>query len=161
LDPLDNFYGDENYASGQMRVAYLRGNSDSISNLLAGPMLYTREPERSLRFCKASANGNWTNDFHVYTLEWKAGKFTSEYMKVFEFIFIFLPTDEINIKIDEELQCQIKPDKSFASDVKSWTNIKATKAWENGSPLAPFDKNVVISKCVCFIFTKFIVFDLF
>lgn len=69
LQPVDNDFGADDYASGQMRVAFAtRGQ-----RLQGGVVLGARRPARQLGMCE-QADGRWWQDgWHEYSLEWRAG----------------------------------------------------------------------------------------
>lgn len=72
LESTNSIYGKKNYDSGQMRVAFTRGRN---TELHGGVLLSAREPFRSVKMCTNPDNTKWSNDFHVYTLEWTPGLF--------------------------------------------------------------------------------------
>lgn len=67
LQPLDNAYGPNNYASGQMRVAHASANE----HLFGGALLDSEAPFRLLRMCRSGSR--WSDDYHVYSLYWSPG----------------------------------------------------------------------------------------
>lgn len=73
LEPVENSYGSGKYESGQMRIAFIKGNTGLLSG---GVILAQKEPNRSERMCTNSNPDNikWDNDYHIYTLEWTPGK---------------------------------------------------------------------------------------
>lgn len=72
-----SFADNNNLLSGQMVIAQISGGPNKVFDLQGGPMLSDSEPFRSSKLCTKIATGStkWCNDFHTYTLEWKAGKF--------------------------------------------------------------------------------------
>lgn len=67
LQPLENIYGSENYASGQMRLAH----SAAGESMIGGVVLDAEPPFRVLKMCLY--NGHWADDFHVFALHWTPG----------------------------------------------------------------------------------------
>lgn len=78
------FADNNNLLSGQMVIAQISGGPNKVFDLQGGPVLSDSEPFRSSKLCTKVATGStkWCNDFHTYTLEWKAGKF-----KILFFLF--------------------------------------------------------------------------
>lgn len=68
LQPLENLYGSENYASGQMRLAHAAAGE----SMIGGVLLDAEAPFRVLKMCRY--NGHWSDDFHVFALHWTPGR---------------------------------------------------------------------------------------
>lgn len=67
LQPLENYYGAQDYASGQMRLAH----ASAGEALIGGVLLDSQAPFRLLKMCRF--NGVWSDDFHLYSLRWIPG----------------------------------------------------------------------------------------
>lgn len=70
LEPSTNFYGKQNLGSGQMRIAFTKGQNGPLSG---GVLLGDRDPFRLLKMCTSSNTKKWSEDFHTYTLLWHPG----------------------------------------------------------------------------------------
>lgn len=70
LEPTNNFYGKANLASGQMRVAFVKGKESLLSG---GVLLGSTEPTRTIKMCTNPNTINLSNDFHTFSLKWKPG----------------------------------------------------------------------------------------
>lgn len=70
LEPTNNFYGKRNLASGQMRVAFVKGKDGLLSG---GVLLGSTEPTRTIKMCTNPNPIDLSNDFHTFSLEWKPG----------------------------------------------------------------------------------------
>jgi len=70
LEPVNNFYGKQNLASGQMRIAFTKGRNGGLSG---GVLLGAEEPARSLKMCKHSKLISLNDDFHIFSLKWTQG----------------------------------------------------------------------------------------
>lgn len=68
LQPTDNVYGSDNYASGQMRIAH----SAAGESMIGGVLLGSEPPFRLLKMCRY--NGQWSGEFHIFSLRWMPGK---------------------------------------------------------------------------------------
>lgn len=77
MEPRENVYGSERYASGVIRIAYAKGNPAYAKTLYGGPILSDTEPYRSYNLKNKLGIDNWNKDFHIYTLIWKPGSFYS------------------------------------------------------------------------------------
>ncbi|XP_023940943.2 beta-1,3-glucan-binding protein 1 [Bicyclus anynana] len=124
LEPRDNVYGDQNYASGLLRVALVKGNVDDSKKLYGGPILNDIPPFRSQYTKKRIGLDHWSKAFHNYTLVWRP--------------------DGISLYVDGENYGEIIPSQSFAEEGKK-DNIQAATAWLQGTPIAPFDQMFYIS----------------
>lgn len=70
LKPVNNFYGKQNLASGQMRIAFTKGKNGVLSG---GVLLGSEEPARSLKMCSHSKTIRLNDDFHEFYLKWTQG----------------------------------------------------------------------------------------
>lgn len=73
LEPLKNEYGSRNYASGLMRVAFVKGNPTFSKSLYGGPILFDTGDYRTIFLKEKIGIKNWNSDYHNYTLIWKPG----------------------------------------------------------------------------------------
>lgn len=80
MTPKNNEYG-QNYQSGQIRIAMIRGNKELICNderlgnrfLQAGIYFGSPNAVKKLIFTKEMAE-NWLDNFHDFSLVWTIGK---------------------------------------------------------------------------------------
>ncbi|XP_055376827.1 gram-negative bacteria-binding protein 3-like [Condylostylus longicornis] len=122
LQPTTYSYGQNDYRSGQMRIAFMQGNNPCIVN--GGLILGSKEPLRTYKFCSkiCSYTDNWTKDFHLYTLEWK--------------------NYSIRLLIDNDEYCNIIPGENGFHSLKIGNKV-LPNAYQlsKGSNIAPFDKD--------------------
>ena len=89
MEPVENKYSDE-YLSGQIRVAFIRGNeilkSRTTKNLkydgsqlYGGPVITVEQEKQEKIYLKYNFKEHLGNDFHVYKLVWD-DKFIFLYM---------------------------------------------------------------------------------
>ncbi|CAH2211393.1 jg4984, partial [Pararge aegeria aegeria] len=71
LEPRDNVYGDQNYASGLLKVGFVKGNVEDSKNLYGGPILNDATPFRTRYMKEKIGYDHWNKVFHNYTLVWK------------------------------------------------------------------------------------------
>ncbi|XP_055859188.1 beta-1,3-glucan-binding protein 1-like [Episyrphus balteatus] len=123
LDPMENYYGSSNYASGQIRIASLRGNDHlqspdnkdlSSRHLSGGVVLEDRGSLHEASFRHYDSDEQISHDFHNFSLTWTE--------------------DSIIFKIDDHEYGIIKGGFS-----KSYL-YKNSNAWQSDSILAPFDR---------------------
>lgn len=115
LQPVDNAYGTENYASGQMRVAHATAGEP----LRGGVLLAASSPFRQLAQCeKAHSEREWIG-VHVYQLEWGP--------------------KAIVVSIDNIEYCRL--DAGFADLRVGGRGPSAADDWRQyGNAMAPFDR---------------------
>ncbi|XP_055903000.1 gram-negative bacteria-binding protein 1-like [Eupeodes corollae] len=131
LEPIENYYGFTEYASGQMRVAFIRGNEflndrddNEISGyrIAGGVVLATREALRDVWLKGSLRRTHLGNDFHTYTLTW---------------------TDNlISLEIDGNEYAIIR---GGFSRLYTTQNLKHAKLWDNGNAMAPFDREFFLT----------------
>ncbi|XP_046968988.1 beta-1,3-glucan-binding protein 2-like [Vanessa cardui] len=124
LEPLTHEYGKRHYASGLMRIAFVKGNQEFSKELYGGPILCDSEPLRSLPLKKHYSSANWNNDFHVYSLIWKP--------------------DSIQLLVDNISYG------SFIRNTDLYGNSSfklppQSESWARGTPIAPLDQLFYIS----------------
>lgn len=76
LESSANFYGKHNLGSGQMRIAFTKGQNGPLSG---GVLLGDRDPFRLLKMCSSPSTEQWSEDFHTYTLNWLPSMITFEF----------------------------------------------------------------------------------
>ncbi|XP_073946827.1 beta-1,3-glucan-binding protein 1-like isoform X2 [Choristoneura fumiferana] len=122
LEPRDNEYGVNNYASGVIRIACLKGNKQYSKMLYGGPIGCESEPYRSMHLKTKIGFDNWNAAFHNYSLLWT-------------------PTG-ISMYVDGEEYGTVGSD--FYSSAKEY-DVPAAPMWLKGSVMAPFDKLFYVS----------------
>nr|XP_034831536.1 uncharacterized protein LOC117988493 [Maniola hyperantus] len=123
LEPQDNIYGEQNYASGLLRVALVKGNVEDSKHLYGGPILNDAPPFRTQYIKEKIGLDHWSKVFHNYTLIWKP--------------------DGISLYVDGENYGEISHG-GFAEDGKK-NDVQAATRWLQGTPMAPFDQMFYIS----------------
>lgn len=74
LESTANFYGKQNLGSGQMRIAFTKGQNGPLSG---GVLLGDRDPFRLLKMCTyPNTQQQWSDDFHTYELHWQPSRCT-------------------------------------------------------------------------------------
>ncbi|CAH4032916.1 beta-1,3-glucan-binding protein-like [Pieris brassicae] len=133
LEPLSKKYGSLNYASGVLKVAMARGNTDvnnerySNNWLIGGPILNSR-CRNALEFYHKKIEGDqfWGDEFHEYSLTWSP--------------------DEIVLEVDGEEWGRYTPG---ATGLRSWLPASCRGDWfellNNGGIMAPFDDHFYIT----------------
>nr|XP_019556819.2 beta-1,3-glucan-binding protein 2-like [Aedes albopictus] len=125
LKPSNQFYGQDEYASGLMRVAYAPGGPKLRNQLSGGLILNHAEPLRCSKMCTLTRPYSWHDEFHVFGLSWSP--------------------DGIYMEVDEEVYCHIDPEEGFYHEVKA-TKPQIANLWRlGGNRMAPFDKEFFIS----------------
>ncbi|XP_048487619.1 beta-1,3-glucan-binding protein isoform X1 [Plutella xylostella] len=116
LEPRHNVYGDGNYASGIIRIAFVRGNPGMGRSLYGGPILSSKEPIRS-KFLKEKVGGEeWNKEFHNYSMIWKR--------------------DGITLAVDG-VTYGVVPAGSF---LQLEGEVSHARRWASGSAMAPLDQ---------------------
>ncbi|XP_072947822.1 beta-1,3-glucan-binding protein-like [Epargyreus clarus] len=121
LEPRDHTYGTNNYASGILRIACVKGNLEYSKKLYGGPMLSGNGPLRTAYLKETTGNTRWSRDYHTYALEWRP--------------------DSIKLFVDGVQYGEVSPS-SFA---EAAAGAPAAALWMKGSSLAPFDEMFYIS----------------
>ncbi|KAF5298988.1 hypothetical protein FQA39_LY11620 [Lamprigera yunnana] len=126
LIPKSNYYG-PGYDSGRLRIAFVPGNNDLSNYLYAGCNLGDSMAARNYGMKKLYSKQLWTDDYHVFKLEWKP--------------------DGIAVSVDNQLFGTVYPvDGGFAADqVALEVDSKTATRWKQGSLLAPFDQEMYIT----------------
>ncbi|XP_026319632.1 beta-1,3-glucan-binding protein-like, partial [Hyposmocoma kahamanoa] len=119
LEPRDNVYGINNYASGLMRIALVKGNVAYSKKLYGGPIMCDTEPYRSKHLKENIGYDHWNKAFHNYTLIWRPAS--------------------ISVFVDGEQYGEVTPGEGFAADA-SKDGVQAAPQWLKGSVMAPFDE---------------------
>ncbi|XP_047534477.1 beta-1,3-glucan-binding protein 2-like [Vanessa atalanta] len=124
LEPLNHEYGKDHYASGLLRIAYVKGNQEFSKELYGGPIVFDSEPLRSIFLTKHYSSVHWNNDFHVYSLIWKPDGF--------QLLVDDLPYGTFikSTDLDEYLISELPPQ---------------SESWARGTPIAPLDQLFYIS----------------
>ncbi|XP_046968986.1 beta-1,3-glucan-binding protein-like [Vanessa cardui] len=124
LEPKERVYGPNNYASGLLRIAAVRGNLEYSKKLYGGPIIADREPYRSKHLKEKIGLQQWSKSYHNYTLVWRK--------------------DGISLYVDGEKYGDISPGEGFSPDAKE-NGIAAASQWVKGAAIAPFDEMFYIS----------------
>ncbi|XP_044256880.1 beta-1,3-glucan-binding protein-like [Tribolium madens] len=127
LNPVNEEYGPD-YASGQIRIAYLPGNKAMARKLYGGCVLGSSPAARNYALKKIEKNeGSWSDDYHKFTAIWKP--------------------DEIILMVDDQVYGNIYPPKGgFVSESQNLDlDMKNVERWRNGTSFAPFDKEMYLT----------------
>ncbi|XP_050336421.1 gram-negative bacteria-binding protein 1 isoform X1 [Bactrocera neohumeralis] len=127
LEPLANLYGQQAYASGQMRIAFIRSNLNLQTSggiEMGGRVLYggaVLRPEASYRntfMVNTSRDAHFGATFHIYSLTW----------------------DDQRLSFEVDGQKYGSIDGGFAQH-----EMGQNYAWTNGNHMAPFDQEFFIT----------------
>ncbi|XP_013136424.1 PREDICTED: beta-1,3-glucan-binding protein-like [Papilio polytes] len=124
LEPRDNAYGNTNYGSGLIRIAFAKGNVVYAKKLSGGPIMYNLEPYRSFHLKKKDGLNNWNNDFHNYSLVWKP--------------------DGMEFYVDGEMYGTVDPGQGFHISA-SQNGVTHASHWTQGTVMAPLDTMFYVS----------------
>ncbi|CAG9088985.1 unnamed protein product [Plutella xylostella] len=116
LGPRHNVYGDGNYASGIIRIAFVRGNPGMGRSLYGGPILSSKEPIRSKFLKEKVGSEEWNKEFHNYSMIWKR--------------------EGITLAVDGETY-GVVPAGSF---LQLEGEVSHARRWSSGSAMAPLDQ---------------------
>ncbi|XP_055855485.1 beta-1,3-glucan-binding protein-like [Episyrphus balteatus] len=128
LEPLENYYGIKNYQSGQIRIAFNRGNEvlqdanyTDISNkiLYGGVVMSNVDQHRNYFLRGTKLDWDLSNEFHIYTLVWTEHQFI--------------------LGIDGQVYTQ-----NFKEDFPKWMESFHGKT-KVTSKMAPFDREFYLS----------------
>ncbi|KAJ8713684.1 hypothetical protein PYW07_014054 [Mythimna separata] len=119
LEPLVDAYGVNDYKSGLMRVAFVRGNPGLAKKLYGGPVLGHTEPFRSSLLKEKIGIDNWHKEFHNYTMIWRP--------------------DGIDLLVDGEQYGTVNPGGGFSELAKN-SNVAHASNWQQGTIMAPLDQ---------------------
>lgn len=125
LEPTAFNYGANYYSSGQIRIAYIRGNEKLVADneeiggsvLYGGPVLDLSDQRYFLK--SKRNNEHYGNQFYNFELLWTP--------------------KSLRFYVDDVQYGEIKPN-NLAN-----TNIKHASIWSTGEELAPFDKEFHLS----------------
>lgn len=131
LESVAHPYGPNFFESGQMRVAFVRGNArltysnkDIDGTHLSGILVLTNTQEDRYKWTRTSQSvRHWGEDFHNYTLTWT-------------------PT-AIRLSVDGQLYGNFRD--PFCAQSDFCANIHHSSSWKRGGPMAPFDQDFYIS----------------
>nr|XP_008191497.1 PREDICTED: beta-1,3-glucan-binding protein isoform X2 [Tribolium castaneum] len=127
LNPVSEEYGSD-YASGQIRVAFLPGNQAMAQQLYGGCVLGPTTAARNyaLKVIRKT-DGLWSDDYHKFTAVWKP--------------------DQITLSVDDQVYGYIEPPRGgFVSDFQNLgLDFEIVERWRNGTSFAPFDKEMYLS----------------
>ncbi|KPJ15398.1 Beta-1,3-glucan-binding protein [Papilio machaon] len=124
LEPRDYVYGNTNYGSGLIRIAFAKGNSVYAKKLYGGPITYNLEPYRSFHLKKKNGKNNWSNDFHNYSLVWKP--------------------DGMELYVDGDLYGTVDPGQGFHASATQ-NGVAHAGHWTQGTIMAPLDTMFYVS----------------
>ncbi|XP_055371894.1 gram-negative bacteria-binding protein 1-like isoform X2 [Condylostylus longicornis] len=131
LQPTDNYYGIENYASGQLRMAFVRGNTALIDangtdisgqKVYGGAVLAVGELLREMWLKNTTIDEHFGNRFHNFTLMWKE--------------------DSITTMVDGDVYSELY--QQHFENLYERYNLKYAKTWGSNTNMAPFDKEFYI-----------------
>nr|ACI32827.1 beta-1,3-glucan recognition protein 2b [Helicoverpa armigera] len=119
LEPTDSSYGSTKYASGLMRVAFVRGNLGLAKKLYGGPVLTDSGPFRTALLKEKIGIDNWHKDFHNYTMVWRP--------------------DGMELLVDGETYGTISPGGGFSEEARK-NSVPHASVWQRGTVMAPLDQ---------------------
>nr|XP_022908352.1 beta-1,3-glucan-binding protein-like [Onthophagus taurus] len=121
LTPKKFSYG-SGFNSGEMRIAFVLGNEHLNGALCGGLILGDDEKGRNFALKKIIKNINWSDDFHIFGLEWYR--------------------DKVTVSVDGVPYGNIYPPSGgFGDGYKSPSSEK----WKQGDVMAPFDQEMIIT----------------
>lgn len=131
LESADRVYGPHFFASGQMRMGFVRGNSrltfngnDIDGTQLSGVLVLVNPQEKRSKWTRTTQSAtHWGDDFHNYTLTWTP--------------------QAIRMSVDGLLYANFRD--PFCAQPGNCEKIPHSEMWKRGGPLAPFDQNFYIS----------------
>ncbi|KRT84388.1 hypothetical protein AMK59_642, partial [Oryctes borbonicus] len=88
-------------------------------------MLGESDEARQFGLRQLKADHSWNNDFHVFSTVWK--------------------TDSIQLLVDGEVYGNIYPPPGGFANVEAKYNPSAAGKWKTGSPMAPFDREMILT----------------
>uniref|UniRef100_A0A9I3LF02 GH16 domain-containing protein n=1 Tax=Anopheles melas TaxID=34690 RepID=A0A9I3LF02_9DIPT len=119
--PATDFYGQDSYASGLMRIAFVPGGPQFRNQLSGGLLVSDSEPLRCSKMCTLNKNVQWSSDYHVYGLKWTP--------------------EGVWMEVDDEVYCAIDPGEGLYRTIQS-RKPQVANLWQlSGSRMAPFDKD--------------------
>lgn len=131
LDSADRAYGSKSFESGQIRMAFVRGNErltskgqDIDGTQLSGILVLTNRQEDRPKWTKSTMReDHFGAAYHNYTLTWT-------------------PTS-IRMSVDGQLYANFRD--PFCIVPELCTNIPHSSIWARGSAMAPFDQDFYIT----------------
>lgn len=131
LESEKHVYGPNFFESGQIRIAFVRGNSRLTSNgqdidgtQLSGILVLTNNPEDRSKWTRSIQSANhWGDGFHNYTVTWT-------------------PTS-IRMSVDGQIFGNFRD--PFCAEPSLCASIAHASKWQHGGSMAPFDQNFYIS----------------
>ncbi|XP_063910736.1 beta-1,3-glucan-binding protein-like [Zophobas morio] len=124
LNPANDVYG-PGYASGQIRIAFVEGNRATNYILQGGCILGSNKAGRNYLMRSTRKNNAWSASFHVFSVKWHPGI--------------------IQVMVDNMVYANIFPPKEGFVKYADYLNLENVEKWRNGSPLAPFDKEMYVT----------------
>ncbi|XP_017481410.1 PREDICTED: gram-negative bacteria-binding protein 1 isoform X2 [Rhagoletis zephyria] len=127
LEPLVNFYGQHPYASGQMRIAFIRSNLNLRTRegveeggrvLHGGAVLSSEANTRDTFMANTSQDQHFGETFHIYSLTW----------------------NDRQLSLDVDGKNYGTVDGGFAQKANGYNN-----AWANSNYMAPFDQEFFLT----------------
>lgn len=131
LEPTEIFYGSNNFVSGQMRIASIRGNEyletkENVQidgSLLSGGFVLSALIKHRHLWMKSLLHDHHLGDeFHTYSLKWT--------------------NKSISVGVDGKIYA------NYRSSIKlqaEFNNITQSSKWNDNEPMSPFDKEFFIS----------------
>ncbi|KAK9891864.1 hypothetical protein WA026_017352 [Henosepilachna vigintioctopunctata] len=124
LNPKDEEYGSF-YQSGQIRVAFLPGNTELSKTVYGGCVLGVSNEGRNYAMRSSRKGSSWSDTFHTFTVEWSS--------------------DKISLLVDDKKYGNIFPPEGGFASLESSLNLEGCDKWRNSpSKMAPFDKEMYI-----------------
>ncbi|KAH8267859.1 hypothetical protein KR026_009462 [Drosophila bipectinata] len=120
LEPLTEWYGQTGYESGQLRVAFARGNSKlkmprgklvDGRSLYGGPILSPDAQLREDSLVSQRRSSHFSNDFHTYSMDWSS--------------------TGLQFSVDGQIYGEI---------LNGFAELDLNPRWKQGGPMAPFDR---------------------
>ncbi|GJQ68275.1 GNBP3 [Trypoxylus dichotomus] len=125
LTPKKFEYGTQEFSSGEIRVAFLAGNSQLDKELHGGIMLGVSDEARQFGLRQLKRDNSWNDDFHVFSTIWK--------------------TDSLQFSVDGEVYGNIYPPPGGFANVGTRYNPSAAEKWKNSDIIAPFNKEMILT----------------
>ncbi|XP_044766626.1 beta-1,3-glucan-binding protein-like isoform X2 [Coccinella septempunctata] len=125
LNPKREEYGG-NYQSGQIRIAFLPGNSEFSKVVYGGCILGESNSGRSYGMKTFRRTSSWSNGFHRFAVEWS--------------------NEKITLSVNDNIYGHIYPPQGGFASLDSQLNLEGCERWRNSnSEIAPFDKEMYIA----------------
>ncbi|XP_052861397.1 beta-1,3-glucan-binding protein 2-like [Anopheles cruzii] len=125
LIPATDYYGQDGYASGLIRVAFVPGGPRLMNQLSGGLIISDTEPARCSKMCTLQKNIQWNADFHEYGLRWTP--------------------EGVWMEVDGEVYCSVDPGEGLHRSLPE-NRSQIAKLWSiSGNPMAPFDKDFYLA----------------